>query len=372
MAFMILAIFFFFVLVGLFFVGWQYMQLKQNVSRLQEEKALSALKVIADSTELNCEQSEDWCIDRDKLTAFTEYSNLYDKYWGIASIELLIVYPPRGQRVLSSPNIEPSGTGAGESNSCSSSTDHNGDGNPDYYVAQETVSHQLKPNQGRLDHQKIVRGDSYAPGGNAEYPILVYDNLKPGDRIKFTSVSGEINYNPEGSVVASCDKLSGESGYGGAIGGFYSNAAGKIIREVGLGDFEGGDGVEVLNNYDKLYVYVYESNDYRNNYGDNSGGCNFQVSKLVTHECDEALGNGDDSGIDDFGGSSGDLIFETSGSEPILCPAKDCDYYILYDSGQMNKQTYSAYVTVCEDIDRSHQICELGKLMLGVKISDDA
>ena len=152
MAFMILAIFFFFIMVGLFFVGWQFASLKKGFAGIQEEKALSALKVIADSTELNCGQSDSWCIDKDKLIAFGENSGLYQDYWSVASIEVLMVYP----------------------------------------------------------------------------------NENEGD--------------------------------------------------------------------------------------------------------------------------------------PLLCPVKGCDFYVLYDNGQRNKKTYSAYVNVCQAVDRSHEICELGKLLLGVKI----
>ena len=152
---MILAIFFFFILVGLFFIGWQYASMQKNFATMQEEKALSALKVIADSTELNCDQSEDWCIDKDKLIAFEENSMLYRDYWSVASIELLMVFPNENE------------------------------------------------------------------------------------------------------------------------------------------------------------------------------------------------------------------------NEPIMCPEKDCDYYLLFDDGQRDKQTFSAYVTVCETIDRSHEICELAKLMLGVKLRND-
>lgn len=159
MAFMILAIFFFFVLVGLFFMGWQVMNLRSGHARLQEQKALSALKVIADSSEFNCDSSEDWCIDKDKLTAFSENAELYRDYWSVASVELLIVHPPR-----------------------------------------------------------------------------------------------------------------------------------------------------------------------RENMGSND--------------------------------------------EPVLCPDLGCDYYVLYDSGQKNRKLYSAYVSVCEDVDRSHRICELGRLMLGVVINE--
>jgi len=152
MAFMILAIFFFFIMVGIFFVGWQFASMKKGFAAIQEEKAVSALKVLSDSTELNCGQGDSWCIDKDKLIAFGENSGLYHDYWSVASIEVLMVYP----------------------------------------------------------------------------------NENEGD--------------------------------------------------------------------------------------------------------------------------------------PILCPARGCDFYVLYDNGQRNKKSYSAYVTVCQAVDRSHEICELAKLIFGVKI----
>jgi len=209
MAFMILAIFFFFVLVGIFFIGWQITGIKSDFSKLQEEKALSSLKVIADSTELNCEQSEDWCIDKDKLVAYAENSHLYEDFWSAASIEVLMVYP---------------------------------------------------------------RG-----------------NIR--ERVPVSSGSGS---NSSGSSSPNVQFSSG--------------------RSAG-GESTGGSGVS------------------------------------------------DDEGFEDV---------VTYGGDPIKCPGTNCDFYVLYDNGQKYKQTYSAYVTVCEDIDRSHEICELAKLILGVKIDDES
>ncbi len=97
MAFMILAIFFFFILVGIFFIGWLMGEIRSDYARLEEQKAQSALKIIADSIELNCDAAEDWCIDKDKLKAFSEYSHLYQDFWSVASIEVLIIYPRRGE-----------------------------------------------------------------------------------------------------------------------------------------------------------------------------------------------------------------------------------------------------------------------------------
>ena len=43
MAFMILAVFFFFVLVGLFFLGLEFRDIKKNSEQLKNEQAISSL-----------------------------------------------------------------------------------------------------------------------------------------------------------------------------------------------------------------------------------------------------------------------------------------------------------------------------------------
>ena len=94
MAFMILAVVFFFILVGLFFLGWQYKNIKSNAEQLQKEEAISSLRVIADMPELNCNSGRSFCIDEDKLNALINSSyNSYNDFWPVESIKVYRIYP---------------------------------------------------------------------------------------------------------------------------------------------------------------------------------------------------------------------------------------------------------------------------------------
>ena len=334
MAFMILAIFFFFILVGLFFVGYQYAGMKKSFSYLQEEKALSALKVIADSTEFNCKESEDWCIDKDKLIAFSENSEMYQNYFSVASIELLFVYPKRGEGFYNSV-YDKTKTVV----DCSGSYgDHNGDGFSDKPASDIWAVYSFVGTQGPFEHLPTE--------GDALMPLLVLENLEDGEKIKFQDVMGSIILEGGEEIDCSSDGLE-------VVVGFYSGGD-SLIQEFSLVSFMVEEGIEVPNGAKKLYAYFKEDEGNKDSYGGNSGGCSFSVRKVGYESCYEES-------------SSNSLIL----GEPVLCPAPYCDYYILYDSGQRDKQTFSAYVNVCETIDRSHEFCELAKLMLGVKIVED-
>ena len=94
MAFMIAAVFFFFILVGLFFLAIQFKDVKSGASQLQKEQAISSLKVIADMPELNYDSSESMTIDEDKLEIMSgHFGSNYDLFWPVASIEVYKVYP---------------------------------------------------------------------------------------------------------------------------------------------------------------------------------------------------------------------------------------------------------------------------------------
>lgn len=98
MAFMIIAVFFFFVLVGLFFIGWSYKDIKSNYEELQKEQALSSLKVISNMGELNCEENTELCLDEDKLVVMSRKD--YSDIWPVASIRVYQLYPKINKTVL--------------------------------------------------------------------------------------------------------------------------------------------------------------------------------------------------------------------------------------------------------------------------------
>jgi len=88
MAFMILAVFLFFVLVGLFFLSYQYKVLKSKASDLEREQAISSLVTITNMPEISCGHL---CLDEDKLEVMLKED--YSKIWPVQSIKVYKLYP---------------------------------------------------------------------------------------------------------------------------------------------------------------------------------------------------------------------------------------------------------------------------------------
>jgi hypothetical protein len=104
MAFMILAVFLFFILVGLFFVGWQFKDVKGDFERLQREQAISSLETVANMPEFNCDSRTSLCLDEDKLLVMSgNLSRSYSEFWPVASINIYKVYP-RFNETVKCPN----------------------------------------------------------------------------------------------------------------------------------------------------------------------------------------------------------------------------------------------------------------------------
>lgn len=94
MSLMILAVFLFFVLAGLFFLRIQFRGLKGDASHLQKEQSISSLEVIADMPELNYDSSDSMTLDEDKLRIMPgTLGDDYSSFWPVASIEVYRIYP---------------------------------------------------------------------------------------------------------------------------------------------------------------------------------------------------------------------------------------------------------------------------------------
>ena len=94
MAFMIMAVFFFFVLVGLFFLGIAFRGVGESAQQLQKEQALSSLEVIADMPELNYDSGASMTLDEDKLRIMSgDFSEAYGDFWPVASIKVYKIFP---------------------------------------------------------------------------------------------------------------------------------------------------------------------------------------------------------------------------------------------------------------------------------------
>jgi len=92
MAFVLMAIFVFFVLVGLFLISMQSRNLNKNAQEIKDEKALKALQSLVDSAELSCGVGVMNCIDADKAMVLKE-SRAYQNYWDLSGAYLVTIYP---------------------------------------------------------------------------------------------------------------------------------------------------------------------------------------------------------------------------------------------------------------------------------------
>lgn len=84
MAFMLMAVFIFFVLAGLFYIVIESTSLKKQATLLEKNNAIELARMLASSAEFSC---GDYCIDGDRamvLNKRTAYKNL----WAAASIEI--------------------------------------------------------------------------------------------------------------------------------------------------------------------------------------------------------------------------------------------------------------------------------------------
>jgi hypothetical protein len=94
MAFMILAVFIFFVLVGLFFMRIQFSDVNGGFAELQRQAALSSLSTIANMPELSYSSSEEFTLDKDKLVIMAStFSSDYEEFWPVASVKVYKVFP---------------------------------------------------------------------------------------------------------------------------------------------------------------------------------------------------------------------------------------------------------------------------------------
>ncbi|MFZ5954981.1 MAG: hypothetical protein ACOYT4_01020 [Nanoarchaeota archaeon] len=102
MAFMILALFFFFILIGLFFFSYQIKSLRTNYEELQKSEAISSLETLTNMPEFawTYDSSCNLCVDKDKLLILVN-QNLYDSFWPVSSIEFIEI---TDNKTISCPN----------------------------------------------------------------------------------------------------------------------------------------------------------------------------------------------------------------------------------------------------------------------------
>ena len=94
MAFMIVAVFFFFALVGLAWIGFSYRSAIGSAETLEKEQALKSLQSLIEMPELTCGYQ---CLDEDKLYALASAKD-YD-FFPVASIKVYKLYPIQAEKI---------------------------------------------------------------------------------------------------------------------------------------------------------------------------------------------------------------------------------------------------------------------------------
>ena len=92
MAFMLVAVFFFFALVGLFFIRFELRDIAGGAEELNREAAISSLEVLAAMPELRYDGCEvELCLDEDKLGIMSTMD--YSRFWPVSSVRVYKLYP---------------------------------------------------------------------------------------------------------------------------------------------------------------------------------------------------------------------------------------------------------------------------------------
>jgi hypothetical protein len=93
MAFMIIALFIFFAIAGIFMLNISLGGLKEDAQELKADKAISFLATIPQMTEFTYGGNCINCLDRDKLRVFHNHSTEYKEFFPLDSLKAIRVYP---------------------------------------------------------------------------------------------------------------------------------------------------------------------------------------------------------------------------------------------------------------------------------------
>ena len=85
---MLLAVFLFFTLVGLFALTIVYTNINDAASQIAEDRTLSSVTSLADTPEMSCVVAKSNCIDGDKLINFV-WKNIYSDLWPYSSLKVI-------------------------------------------------------------------------------------------------------------------------------------------------------------------------------------------------------------------------------------------------------------------------------------------
>ncbi len=110
MAFMLMAVTLFFVMVGMFVLIFRFSGLKESATLLEEENAMLLVTKLANSPEFSCGNAFGGgminCVDSDKVMALKENIAKYSNFWGVADIKIRKIYPNNGDIVCTAVNYQ--------------------------------------------------------------------------------------------------------------------------------------------------------------------------------------------------------------------------------------------------------------------------
>ena len=99
MAFMLVALFIFFLLAGIFFLQINFGQLKKRAYELKKQEIFSLLEVVANLPELRCGEGRSYCVDEYKVMA---WDKSYEEFLPIGSLKIFKIFP-KNQKPIKCP-----------------------------------------------------------------------------------------------------------------------------------------------------------------------------------------------------------------------------------------------------------------------------
>jgi len=96
MSFMLMAVFIFFILAGLFFIVIETQRWKQEANILEKNKAIELANMLASSAEFTCGS---YCVDADRVMVLKDRA-AYKNFFGLESLEIRTVFPLNDKEIL--------------------------------------------------------------------------------------------------------------------------------------------------------------------------------------------------------------------------------------------------------------------------------
>jgi len=359
MAFMLVAVIFFFVLVGIFIMTLFYFNIYESATEIAERRTLSSITNLADSPEFACQILKSNCIDGDKIISLVD-NEVYENFWPFSSLKVVKLSGfGKKQDELIECNFAnyDSCSGTPETRTIYECTEVK---NPKKEISAGSgeVIETLKAGVQKMIWAKRgpwenVRG--YAPGGNAMPPTpdMILGDIKPNEKIKLTGITGSLTYYRGYTPCREMDQVGG---------GFYHPTNNNIkYSQHTLKEFENGVRAPNEPGVDSYRVIFYQWENYRRRnpymYHDNGGSCSFMV-----HKVDETSEESVETKIEEKCVAVGTEVMD-------LCDP--CDVFTIYDKEVENERAISSFVTICRKEEESGFIydkCDIAKIVAGTEL----